>query len=128
VAAQFTKETGVPMKVVTAASGTYEQTLRSEITKNDPPTLFNINGPVGYQNWQDYTLDLKDTNVYSWLTDKGLAITDNGGVFGIPYAVESYGIIYNDAIMRKYFALPNHVSGISSMADVNNFAQLKAVA
>ena len=37
--------------------------------------------------------------------DKSLAITgEDGGVYGIPYVVEGYGIIYNDAIMQKYFA------------------------
>jgi raffinose/stachyose/melibiose transport system substrate-binding protein len=128
VAAAFTKDTGIPMKVVTAASGTYEQTLRSEIVKSAPPTVFNINGPVGYQNWKDYTADLKDTAIYSWLSDKSLAVTSGGGVYGIPYAVETYGIIYNDAILKKYFALPNKAVTISSASEIKNFATLKAVA
>lgn len=38
-------ETGVKLNVVTAASGTYEQTLKSEMAKADAPTLFQINGP-----------------------------------------------------------------------------------
>jgi raffinose/stachyose/melibiose transport system substrate-binding protein len=125
---QFSAETGIEAKVVTAASGTYEQTLRSEITKSDPPTLFNINGPIGYLNWKTYTADLKDTDVYSWLSDKSMAISIDGGVYGLPYAVETYGIIYNDAIFRKYFALPDRaVTDISSAAQINNFAALKAV-
>ena len=54
VAADYKAETGVEVKVVTAASGEYESTLKSEIAKSDAPTLFQINGPVGYQNWKDY--------------------------------------------------------------------------
>jgi raffinose/stachyose/melibiose transport system substrate-binding protein len=127
VAADFTKETGIQMKVVTAGAGTYEQTLRAEITKSAPPTLFNINGPVGYQNWADYTLDLKDSKIYSWLSDKSLAVSSGSGVYGIPYAVETYGIIYNDAILRKYFALPGKVVNISSADDIKDFATLKVV-
>jgi raffinose/stachyose/melibiose transport system substrate-binding protein len=127
VAAQFTAETGIPMKVVTAGSGTYEQTLRSEISKSEPPTLFNINGPVGYLTWQNYCTDLKDTQVYDWLMDKSMAITNSGGVYGIPYAVETYGIIYNDAIMQKYFALPGKAVNIASAREINSFALLKAV-
>ncbi|GHV95489.1 ABC transporter substrate-binding protein [Spirochaetia bacterium] len=128
VAAQFTQETGIPMKVVTAASGTYEQTLRSEISKSAPPTLFNINGPVGYLTWKSYCADLKNTSVYGWLLDKSMAVTEGGGVYGIPYAVETYGILYNDAIMRKYFALSNRaVKNISDTRGINNFATLKAV-
>lgn len=43
----YTEQTGVPVTVVTAASGNYETTLMSEIEKSDPPTLFQVNGPVG---------------------------------------------------------------------------------
>ncbi|MDR0315365.1 MAG: ABC transporter substrate-binding protein [Treponema sp.] len=128
VAAQFTAETGIPMKVVTAASGTYAQTLRSELSKSEPPTIFNINGPVGYLDWKNYCADLKNTTLYSWLLDKSMAVSSDGGVYGIPYAVETYGILYNDAIFRKYFALPNRAAtGISDARDIKNFATLKAV-
>ena len=44
----YTEETGIEVKTTTAASGTYEQTLRAEITKSAPPTIFFINGPIGY--------------------------------------------------------------------------------
>jgi raffinose/stachyose/melibiose transport system substrate-binding protein len=128
VAAQFTAETGIQVKIVTAASGSYEQTLRSELAKANPPTLFNINGPIGYQTWKTYTADLKDTALYGWLSDKSMAISSGNGVYGLPYAVETYGIIYNDAIFRKYFALPERaVTDISSAEEINNFAKLKAV-
>ena len=125
IAAEYLKETGVTLKVVTAASGTYEQTLKSEIAKSDPPVLFQINGPVGYAAWKAYTADLKGTQLYQHLTDKTMAVTDGGGVYGLPYVVEGYGIIYNNAIMTKYFALPG--AKAASMAEVNNFATLKAV-
>jgi len=128
VAAQFTAETGIPMKVVTAASGTYEQTLRSELAKSQPPTIFNINGPVGYLTWKNYCADLKDTSLYSWLLDKSMAVSSGDGVYGIPYAVETYGILYNDAIFRKYFALSSRAStGVNNTREINNFAKLKAV-
>ena len=104
IAKEYKKETGVEVKVVTAASGTYESTLKSEVAKKNPPTLFQVNGPIGYHNWKDYCLDLADTEVYNNLTDKDMAIrgVDGKGVYGIPYVVEGYGIIYNDAIMKKY--------------------------
>jgi len=127
IAKDYEAETGVKVKVVTAAAGTYEMTLKSEIAKSDPPTIFQINGPVGYENWKDYTADLKDTKLYSYLSDKSLAVTSGEGVYGIPYVVEGYGIIYNDAIMKKYFALPNKAVSISSASEINNFATLKSV-
>lgn len=127
IAKDYEKETGIKVKVVTAASGTYETTLRSEVAKSDAPTIFQINGPVGYQNWKDYCLDLKGTKLYSYLTDKTLAVTSGDGVYGIPYAIEGYGIIYNDAIMKKYFALGDKAVSIKSATEITSFDLLKQV-
>lgn len=126
VAKEYTKETGVPVKVVTAASNTYEQTLKAEVTKKDAPTLFQVNGPIGMESWLDYTADLRDTDFYKALVDPGMAVGKDGKVYGVPYVVEGYGIIYNDAIMRKYFAMPG--AKAKSVDEINNFATLKAVA
>ncbi len=126
IAAAYTAETGVEVKVVTAASDTYEEVLRSEIAGTDAPTLFQINGPVGYQNWKDYCLDLTNSELYNALSDKGLAVTGaDGGVYGVPYTVEAYGIIYNDAIMQAYFATDG--AKAASVDEINSFAKLKEV-
>ena len=125
IAEDYEKETGVKVKVVTAASGTYEQTLKSEIAKEDAPTLFQINGPVGYQAWKDYCLDLKDTELNKHLLNEDMAVKDGDGVYGIPYVEEGYGIIYNNAIMEKYFALDG--AKAKSMDEINNFDKLKEV-
>ena len=126
IAAAYTAETGVEVKVVTAASGTYEEVLKSEIAGSNAPTLFQINGPVGLQSWKDYCMDLTDTDLYANLSDKSLAVTgEDGGVYGVPYTVEGYGIIYNDAIMRAYFETEGAV--VTSMDDINNFDTFKAV-
>lgn len=127
IAKDYEKETGVKVKVVTAAAGTYETKLKSEISKTDAPTIFQMNGPVGYQSWKGYTMDLKDSKLYSYLSDKSLAVTEGEGVYGIPYVVEGYGIIYNEAIMKKYFELPDKAVKMSSTTEINNFETLKAV-
>ncbi|MGL5316259.1 MAG: ABC transporter substrate-binding protein [Peptostreptococcaceae bacterium] len=125
IAEDYEAETGVKVKVVTAASGTYEQTLKSEIVKKDAPTLFQINGPVGYQSWKDYTADLKDTELYANLLNQDMAIKDGDGVYGIPYVSEGYGIIVNEAIMNKYFALDG--AKAKSLDEINSFTKLKEV-
>lgn len=126
IAEDYEKETGVNVKIVTAASGTYEQTLKSEVEKKDAPTLFQINGPVGYESWKEYCADLKDTELYSHLLNQDMAIKDGDGVYGIPYVEEGYGIIYNQAIMDKYFALD--AAKAKSIDEINNFDKLKEVA
>ena len=125
IAAAYTETTGVPVKVVTAASGTYEEVLKSEIAGSDAPTLFQINGPIGYNSWKDYCMDLKDSDLYNNLSDKSLAITDGDGVYGIPYTVESYGVIYNDAIMQAYFAMDG--AAAASVDEIDSFDKFKAV-
>ncbi|NCC67301.1 MAG: ABC transporter substrate-binding protein [Clostridia bacterium] len=120
LAAAYTAETGIEVKVVTAAEGTYETTLTSEIAKSDAPTLFQVNGPMGLDTWKDYCYDLKDTPIYGELTSDDFALTgDSGEVYGIAYVIETYGIIYNKALLEK--------AGYTQ-DDITDFASLKAVA
>lgn len=126
IAKTYTEETGVEVKVVTAASGTYEEVLKTEIVQSQPVSLFQVNGPIGYQNWKNYCMDLSGTDVYKALSDQTLAIKgEDGGVYAIPYTIEGYGIIYNDAIMQKYFALND--AKVKSMDQINGFAKFKEV-
>ena len=126
LAKEYTKEKGVDVKVQTAASGTYEQTLKSEIAKTEAPTLFQVNGPVGYQNWKKYTADMSNTDVYKELTNQDVALKDGDKVVGVPYVMETYGLIYNKDILNKYFALDD--AKATSMDEIDNFDTLKAVA
>ncbi|MBQ8351041.1 MAG: ABC transporter substrate-binding protein [Clostridia bacterium] len=127
IATKYKEETGVTLRVVTAASGTYEQTLKSEISKSDAPVLFQINGVIGYAAWKNYCKDLSGTKLYQHLTDPSLAITSGDGVYGLPAVVEGYGIIYNKEITDRYFALSGRATSFSSMDEVNNFEKLSAL-
>lgn len=127
VAKAYTDKTGVEVKIVTAASNTYEQTLKSELATKDAPTMFNLNGPVGLANWQDYSADITNTDFAKALSNPDLALKgEDGKIYGVPFATEGYGIIYNDAILQKYFALSG--AKVTSVDEINNFDTLKAVA
>ena len=119
LAKAYTEETGVEVTVLTAASGTYEETLMAEMGKTEAPTLFQVNGPVGLANWKDYCYDLADSEIYSHLTSDGFALTEDGAVYGIAYVIESYGIIANKTLLAK--------AGYS-VEDIKSFADLKKVA
>ncbi len=127
ISAVYEKKTGIKLVVETAASGTYESTLTARMSTSDAPTIFQINGPIGYASWSDYCADLKNTELYKHLNDKSLAVTSGNGVYGIPYVVEGYGIIYNKKILDAYFALPEKATEYSSVDDIKSFAALKAV-
>ena len=119
LAKAYTEETGVPVTVLTAASGTYEEKLTSEIAKTDAPTLFQVNGPVGLASWKDYCYDLKDSQVYGELTSDSFALKDGDAVAGIGYVIESYGLIVNKTLLEK--------AGYT-IEDIQSFADLKKVA
>lgn len=127
IAAEYKKETGINLIVETAASGTYESTLTARMATSEAPTIFQINGPIGYTSWAEYCADLTDTELYKHLTDKTLAVTSNGRVYGIPYVVEGYGIIYNKKILDNYFALPEKATEYNSADEITSFNALKAV-
>lgn len=129
IADEYEKETGVKVIVETAANNEYESTLTAKMSTKNAPTLFQINGPKGLANWKDYCADLSDSELYKHLKDKSLAVTSsNGKVYGIPYVVEGYGIIYNKEITDKYFALDNKSTDFKSMEDINSFSKLKELA
>lgn len=127
LAAAYTEETGVDVQVVTAASGTYESTLKSEMAKSEAPTMFQVNGPVGLATWKDYCYDMKDSELYSYLKSDDFALKgDNDEILGIAYVIETYGIIYNKALLADYCALDNAV--IADASEITSFDTLKAVA
>lgn len=120
LAAEYTAETGVEVKVVTAASGTYSETLTAEMDKSSMPTLFQCGNQAGLDTWGDYCYDLTDTAVYKEMTtDDFNLFGENGEVFCIGYCYESFGIIVNKALLAE--------AGYE-LADITNFESLKAVA
>ena len=119
LAAAYTAETGVPVTVVTAASGTYEETLMAEMGKSEMPTLFQVNGPVGLANWKDSCYDLSGSDLYGELVSDDFALIEDGAVLGISYVLETYGIITNTALLAE--------AGYA-VEDINSFETLKAVA
>lgn len=120
----YKEETGVTVIVDTAANNTYESTLAARLGTSEAPTIFQINGPRGYANWSDYCKDLTDSQLYNHLNDKSMAVTKDGKVFGIPYLIEGYGIIYNEELTDKYFALADKNTDFMSMDEINNFEKL----
>lgn len=119
LAEEYTRQTGVEVKVLTAAEGTYSQTLTSEIEKTDAPTLFQVSGAVALDSWRDYCYDLKDSALYSQLTSDDFALIENGKVLGVAYVYEGYGLITNKKLLEK--------AGYK-ITDINSFEKLKEVA
>ena len=125
LAKTYTEQTGVPVSVVTAAAGDYETTLMSEIAKSDAPTLFQVNGPVGLANWKDYCYDLSGTELYKHLTSTDFALKDGDTVPGIAYVIETYGIIYNKALLEKAGYTADDIKGFDDLKKVADDIQAR---
>lgn len=120
IAKTYEKEKGVKVKVVTAASGNYNSTLTSEMGKSAAPTLFVVGNQAAVKTWDDYCIDLKDTDVYKELSTDAFNLTDaDGKVCSIGYCYESYGIIVNKKLLKE--------AGYE-VTDIKDFASLKSVA
>ena len=126
LAKAYTEETGIEVTVKTAAEGTYESTLTAEMDKDDAPTLFQVNGPVGLANWKDYCADLSGSDIYKQLTSTDYALEEDGKVYGIAYVIETYGLIYNKTLLQKY--CDSDFATVKSIDDINSFDKLKTVA
>lgn len=119
LAKEYTDETGVPVTVVTAAANQYETTLKSEMGKSEAPTLFQVNGPVGLASWKDYCYDLTGSDILNELTSDKFELKNGDEIAGIGYCTETYGLIYNKALLKK--------AGYTQ-DDIKSFADLKKVA
>jgi len=121
LAKTYTEQTGVEVKVVTAASGTYSETLTAEMDKGaSAPTLFQNGNQAGIETWDGFMVDLANTELAAELTTNDFNLYgENGELYAIGYCYEAFGIITNKALLEK--------AGYT-VADITNFESLKKVA
>ena len=120
LAATYTEKTGVEVKVVTAASGQYSDTLTAEMGKTSAPTIFNIGNMAGLDDWDEYALDLNGTAIADELTTNDFNLYNaDGELKALGHCYESFGIIVNTELLDK----AGH-----SLDEIKDFASLKAVA
>ncbi|NLU24334.1 MAG: ABC transporter substrate-binding protein [Clostridiales bacterium] len=120
LAADYTAETGVSVKVVTAASGKYQETLTAEMDKDDAaPTMFQCGNQAGLKTWGDFCYDLKDTDVAKEMTTNEFNLyKEDGSLACVGYCYECFGIIVNKALLKQ----AGH-----DVSEIKDFASLKAV-
>lgn len=120
LARTYTEKTGVPVKVVTAASNTYDDTLSAQLNKSYCPTLFICNNAQGLEDLGNYPYDLSNTALSDQLENYEYCLWGkNGELFGMGFCYEAFGIITNKALLAQ--------AGYS-VEDINNFEDLKNIA
>lgn len=68
IAKTYTEQTGVPVKVVTAASGQYDTTLTAELDKDAAPTMFQVGNLGAVNSYGEFCYNLEGTDVYNEMT------------------------------------------------------------
>ena len=120
LAAAYTAETGVPVKVVTAASGQYDTTLTAEMDKGTAPTMFQVGNLGAVNSYGEFCYNLEGTDVYNQMTTHDFDLKNaDGETVSIGYCYEAFGIIVNKALLEQ----AGH-----SLDEITNFESLKAVA
>ncbi len=120
LAKQYTRETGVEVKVVTAAAGDYATTLNAQMGKEGQPTVFNCGNAMAVSDWTDYTLDLTDTKLAGELNTNDYNLYDKDGKLkAMGYCYETFGIIVNNRLLSQ--------AGYT-VDDIRDFGGLKLVA
>ena len=119
IAALYTSKTGVPVKVVTAASGTYNETLTAQMDKSDAPTMFVVGNQAAVETWGDYCLDLTGTDIANELnTDAYMLYDADGKLCSIGYCYECYGIIVNKELLVKAGYTEDYIVNFETLKEV----------
>lgn len=120
LAKTYKEKTGVEVKILTAASNQYTNTLIAEMDKSNAPTLFQVGNQSALKTWGDYCYDLSGTDFYKQMTTDDFNLKgENGEVLAAGYCYEAFGIIVNKALLTQ--------AGYT-LEDITDFASLKKVA
>ncbi len=118
LARQYTQQTGVEVKVVTAAAGDYATTLNAQMGKAGQPTIFNCGNAMALSDWAEYTLDLTGTPLAGELTTTDYNLYDKDGKLkAMGYCYETFGIIVNNKLLSQ-----------AGYSEIRDFASLKLAA
>lgn len=109
LAQQYTEQTGIDCQVLTGQ-------LESLMGSDTPPTIFCVHNREEAQRWQ--LLDLADSAVLAQLYSPSFALALDGIYVGLAMDVDSYGLIFNAALLAQ--------AGYTR-TDITDFASLQAV-
>ncbi len=119
IAAMYTAETGVEVKVETAASGTYNETLTAEMDKSEAPTIFVVGNAAAAETWGEYCLDLTGTAIANELNTDAYNVYDSTGkLCSIGYCYECYGIIVNTALLEAAGYAKDYIKDFATLKEV----------
>ena len=95
------KNPNVKINLETVGGSDYASSLKAKMLGNDPVEIFTLGGPDDIASYQEYLEPLTDQDWVSHVTAGGVDnVTVDGEVYGLPLAIEGYGLIYNKKIFE----------------------------
>jgi ABC-type sugar transport system, periplasmic component len=93
----------VHINVMSIGGGSdYNSVLKSKLASSNQPAIFNIGGLQDTKDYMSMLVDLKNTKAAQNALKGTLdGVSMNDKVYGLPYNVEGYGLIYNKDIFAK---------------------------
>lgn len=80
----------------------YHEALKARFNSGDEPDIFNISGPQDIVTWKDKLMDLSEAPAAQFAIEGLLKnVTVEGKVYGLPYELQGYGLVYNKEIFEK---------------------------
>ncbi len=128
IAQSYREKAGVTVRVTTVSADTYPAALAKQLKGDSAPAIFEWTAAAEDDSLRDLMADLKGTSFASLLSDPSLALRSGDKVQAVPIDVSVFGILYNGALCERYFALKDKGTSYSSMAEINSFEKLSALA
>ena len=109
----------VNLSVQTVGGGNdYAASLKAQMASGNEPVIFNIGGPTELEEYRDYLTDLSDTEAASLALDGTLnGVEEDGAVYGLPFAQEGYGLIYNKNVFDEVGIDPATLTTFEAMEE-----------
>lgn len=100
----------------------YGQGMKSDINAGEAPDIFIIEGDSGYNTYKDMMATMDDM---AWVDETEYEYIQDGHVYGLPVAIEGYGLAYNKDILDKAGVDPESLTTISAYRDA--FAKIDSM-
>ncbi|MCR8643462.1 extracellular solute-binding protein [Paenibacillus sp. N1-5-1-14] len=109
----------VKINISTVGGGDdYGAALKSKFASGAEPAIFNVGGPQDVADWKGKLADVSDTEAFKKALKGTLSgVTVDGKTYGLPFAQEGYGFLYNKEVFKKAGIDPSTIKSYKALED-----------
>lgn len=121
LADQYMEENeNVQIEITSVGGGTdYFTQLTTRFSSGDEPDIFSVAGPDQIAQFQDTMADMSDTEAAQAALEGTMesVTNDDDTIDAIPYNLEGYGLIYNQAILEQAGVNPDELTTYDALQE-----------